>query len=524
MNEDRLCVSMGDLSFCEGEMSSVTETVLLGRREILTDATEITAENVLDELSNALAVHRQNRNEIQYLWNYYRGLQDIQAKEVTTRQEINNKITVNRANEIVSWKVDYLTGEPITYISTVDDDTVRDNVNKLNRSMRTLGKQKEDQDLMKWDMICGLAYRFIEMQKSGYAPFKTYSLDPRTAFVVKSSNIRRTPMFAVSYYMKVGNTVKAPSVGANLYTAEVYEIYTDKWYFKVEDGNIVEQKPNYLRTIPIIEYPANEERQGAFEVVIPLLNMLNDLYSDRLDGLERYVQCFLKFVNCDIDENDMNLLQTYGAIKIKSDKDLPADVDVVATELSQTDVQTLADSVDAQINVICGLPNRNGGSSTSDTGRAVELRDGFVTAEQRAKASETIYKESDKKALEIIFKICKATHFFDLNVEDVDSKFTRRNYENLQSKSQVLIAMLQQDKLHPKLAFECSGMFTDPEGAYTMSMDWWEERQKLMLQQMQNMATTPSGDSNNEQRSSENTDESKEISNPILKSATETNH
>lgn len=506
-------------------MFEITGDILLGRREILTDATEINESNVIDELSKALVTHRMNRTEIQYLWNYYRGLQDIQMKEVTTRKEINNKVTVNRANEIVAWKVDYLTGEPITYISTVDDDSVRENVNKLNRAMRTLGKQKEDQSLMKWDMVCGLAYRFIEMQKDSDVPFKTYSLDPRTAFVVKSSNIRRTPMFAVSYYTKVGNAVQTPAV-VNQYTAEVYEVYTDKWYFKIESGQIVEKKANYLRVIPIIEYPANEERQGAFEVVIPLLNMLNDLYSDRLDGLERYVQSFLKFVNCDIDDEGMELLQRFGAIKIKSDKDLPADVDIVATELSQTDVQTLANSVDAQINVICGLPNRNGGLSTSDTGRAVELRDGFVTAEQRAKSSETIYKESDKKALEIIFKICKATHYFDLNVEDVDSKFTRRNYENLQSKSQVLIAMLQQSKLHPKLAFECSGMFTDPEGAYTMSMDWWEEQKELALQEQAQMAIpADKAVTDSEQRSSKNTkDEGKEISNPILKSASQTPH
>lgn len=507
--------------FCEGEMSSVTETVLLGRREILTDATEITAENVLDELSNALAVHRQNRNEIQYLWNYYRGLQDIQAKEVTTRKEINNKITVNRANEIVSFKVGYLTGEPISYISKRDEDKVRKDVAKLNDAMFTLDKQSEDQEILKWDMVCGLAYRLIEMVKGEDIPFKTYALDPRNTFVVKSSDIRRKPMFSVVYHDKVGNFPAAPMVNSGLYTSEVYEVHTDKWYFKIEDGNITEQRPNYQRLIPVIEYPANKERQGAFEVVIPLLNMLNALYSDRLDGLERYVQCFLKFVNCDIDETDMDLLQTYGAIKIKSDKDLPADVDVVATELSQTDVQTLADSVDAQINVICGLPNRNGGSSTSDTGRATELRDGWINAETKAKESETIYKKSDKEALKVIFAICKASRYCNLSIKDVDSKFTRRNYDNIQSKSQVLIAMLQNDKIHPKLAFESSGMFTDPEGAYTLSMEYYDKKQE---ENKQKAITASMAESNSEQRSSENTNESKEISNPILKSASETNH
>lgn len=499
------------------------DMVLLGRREILTDATVIDRSNVLDELSRALVVHRMNRSEIQYLWDYYRGRQDVLDKIVTTRQEINNKVVVNRANEIVSWKVDYLAGEPITYISKSTDEKVREDVGKLNGAMFALDKQSEDQDIIKWDMICGLAYRFIEMQdKTEEIPFKTYTLDPRDTFVVKSSNIRRTPMFSVSYYMKAGNTVAAPMVGAGLYTAEVYEIYTDKKYFRIEDGQVVEEKPNYLREIPVIEYPANKERQGAFEIVIPLLNMLNDLYSDRLDGLERYVQSFLKFVNCDIDEEGMNLLEQYGAIKIKSEKDLPADVEIVANELSQTDTQTLTNSIDAQINVICGLPNRNGGLSTSDTGRAVELRDGFVSAEQKAKSSETIYKKADKNALKIIFKICKARKYLNLKIQDVDSKFTRRNYENLQSKSQVLIAMLQQNKLHPKLAFTCSGMFTDPEEAYTMSMEYYDEQQKLLEERM---AKTAPADENSGERTPTNAkNESKEISNPILKSATETTH
>lgn len=505
----------------------VSGDILLGRREILTDATEITEENVIDELTNALAVHRQNRNDIQYLWNYYRGLQDIQLKEVTTRKEINNKVTVNRANEIVSFKVGYLTGEPISYISKKDEDAVRENVGKLNDAMFALDKQSEDQELMKWDMVCGLAYRFIEMTKGEDIPFRTYALDPRNTFVVKSSGIRRTPMFAVSFHDKASNIIQAPAVNSGYFTAEVYEIYTDKWYFKIEDGKIVEKKPNYIRLIPIIEYPANKERQGAFEVVIPLLNMLNDLYSDRLDGLERFVQSFLKFVNCDIDSEGMELLNRYGAIKIKSDKDLPADVDIVATELSQSDVQTLADSVDAQINVICGLPNRNGGSSTSDTGRATELRDGWINAETKAKESETIYKRADKEALKVIFKICKATHYCDLKIQDVDSKFTRRNYDNIQSKSQVLIAMLQNSKIHPKLAFVSSGLFTDPEEAYTVSMKYYDEQQKLLeeKQKQMQMATTPSGAEDKEQRSSKNTNsEEKEISNPILKSASQADH
>ena len=40
--------------------------------------------------------------------------------------------------------------------------------------------------------------------------------------------------------------------------------------------------------------------------------------------------------------------------------------------------------------------------------------------------------------------------------------------------------MLNNSKIHPKLAFQYSGLFSDPESAYRVSMDWYEEQQKKM--------------------------------------------
>ena len=39
---------------------------------------------------------------------------------------------------------------------------------------------------------------------------------------------------------------------------------------------------------------------------------------------------------------------------------------------------------------------------------------------------------------------------------------------------------LNNSKIHPKLAFQYSGLFSDPESAYRMSMDWYEEQQRKM--------------------------------------------
>ena len=61
-------------------------------------------------------------------------------------------------------------------------------------------------------------------------------------------------------------------------------------------------------------------------------------------------------------------------------------------------------------------------------------------------------------------------------------KFTRRNYENIQSKAQVLDTMLSNPKIHPQLAFQHSGMFSDAESAYSMSMKYYEEQQEKAAQ------------------------------------------
>lgn len=106
-----------------------------GRRIIKTSVTEITDENVVDVLRKALATHDLNRSEIDYLWKYYRGDQPIRNRVKDVRPEICNKITENRANEIVSFKVGYLCGEPIQYVSRNGGEEIVKQINTLNEYM-----------------------------------------------------------------------------------------------------------------------------------------------------------------------------------------------------------------------------------------------------------------------------------------------------------------------------------------------------------------------------------------------------
>ena len=440
---------------------------MYGRRLITTDVTEITAGNVVEVLEEAMKLHEKNRSEIDYLWKYYKGEQPILQRSKTVRPEICNRIVENRANEIVSFKVGYLCGEPIQYVGRNCEESVTNNIGTLNEYMFLVDKPALDQEVVEWGMICGTAYRMV-LDNNSYdaesdeAPFEMYTLDPRDTFVVYSNDVKRRRMLGVKY-----NTDE--------FGQKTFSAYADGLYFTIKDGKVLEVKPHGL-VEPIIEYPANNARLGAFEIVLPLLDAINNIESNRMDGIEQFVQAFVKFINCDISKEDFEALKDLGAIKVKSTDGQAADVDIVTNELNQQQTQTLKDDAYQAVLTICGMPNRNGGSSTSDTGSAVLLRDGWSLAESRAKDSELMFKRSEKEVLRLVLKLCNGLADLDLKLKDIDMKFTRRNYDNIQSKSQVLVSMLQQPKIHPLLAFTHCGLFSDPESAYTMSNDYYDEQ------------------------------------------------
>lgn len=258
-----------------------------------------------------------------------------------------------------------------------------------------------------------------------------------------------------------------------------YSCYSDHEYFEIVESHIIKVEPHILGDIPIIEYPLNIARIGAFELVIPLLDAINLTDSNRQDGVEQFIQALMLFHNVDISSEDYEKLREEGAIKFRDiDPQLKAEVSYLTSTLNQGETQTLVDHMYQTVLTICGMPNRNGGTSTSDTGSAVIMRDGWSAAEARAKDSELMFKKSERIFLKLILNICKTLKGMDLKVCNIEIRFTRRNYENILQKAQVLDLMLKNSKIHPRLAFEHCGLFVDSDLAYTLSAEYAEEQEK----------------------------------------------
>lgn len=476
-----------------------------GRTKILRDESEITAENVAKILSETFCVHQRNSADINLLWQEYKGDQVILQRKKEVRPEICNKIVENHANEIVSFKTGYLCGEPVQYVSRGDNENVTADIGKLNDMMVLCSKDALDDELVEWMYVCGAGYRMaypnaeyirseivpkLQSRKTSFsedeAPFDAYILDPRYCYVVYHSGLGEKPLMGVKYVYKQKYIVpmSAPSQ-----TDIVFSVYTKNAYYEFEGtynspGNYLsgadiptKEQKLALGMIPIVEYPLNNARLGIFEIVRGILNAINTVQSNRVDGIEQFIQSLILLYNCDIDDDSAKSLREAGLIKLKSIGDVKADLKILAEQLDQSQTQTLIDYMYQTVLNIVGMPNRNGGSSTSDTGQAVQLRDGWQNAEARAKRDEIAFKRSERQFLKIVLRIVRNTVGTSLKLSDIEIKFTRRNYSDIQSKAQVLDIMLKNPKIAPILAFTYCGLFSDPEDAWSQSEKYYKEVQ-----------------------------------------------
>lgn len=200
---------------------------LFGRQMITTPVDRITEDNILEVLQNAGIVHSVNKQAIEFLYDYCRGKQPIFDRRKEVRPDICNKVCENRANEIVSFKVGYLCGEPIQYVSRKTDEEITNSVLAINDYLLSESKDALDRELIEWTEICGTGYRLVlpNEDDSAESPFEIFTLDPRYTFVIYSNKVGKKPLAGV-YFSVVDNVV-------------TYSVYTETEYYEIADNAIV---------------------------------------------------------------------------------------------------------------------------------------------------------------------------------------------------------------------------------------------------------------------------------------------
>lgn len=454
---------------------------LHGRRQIFTNEREITRGNVVEILNKALSVHQRNRNEEIYLEKYVRGIQPILDRQKKYNDYVNNKVVVNVANQIVAFKTAEFAGEPIQYVSRGSKKSVPKKIERLNSLMISEGKQTKDMKLAHDMFTVGVGYRLILNDKAiavskkdieDESPFEIYVLDPRNTFVIRRNDVTKRVVAGVTF---VFTDEAQQSVEFAVYTETTVFTITGTM-FRAEKVKTV-QVHNF-GMIPIVEYPCNTLYMGAFEPVLPLLDAYNLTTSNRLDGIEQFIQAIMVFEGVDVTREQFLELKDLGAIKLPPAMDgRSSKVYYLNEQLDQGQTQTLVDDMYQTILQIVGMPSQgNANTSDSSNNGAMIIKNGWWNAEARALETEGAWKQSEIDMLKIVLKIAKDANVMDgLSILDVEPKFTRRSYEDLLTKTQSF-STLRSAGCTSLQAFKFSHLSQDPESDAIAFDEYQKER------------------------------------------------
>jgi SPP1 family phage portal protein len=445
---------------------------LYGRKVLYTSlkGEQITKESIPDILIGVSDRHAFNIEQINRLLEQYLGKQEILKRERTFAiGDVNNKIVVNRAEEIVRKSVGYFLGEPISYTSRVAKEGEKQSgtIENLNAQMDEEDKAAKDIELGEWASICGTSYRLVMTTPDGMEsdiPFKIATCDPRNTFVIYSSDVLERPMLAGVFSPKVDNYAKI--------TGYDYLVYTDTMQYKYTTTNVApmlgdfvfeEEKPLGMNEVPIVEYMNNQWRVGDYEKAMSLMDALNVSLSDRVNAIVQTVGSILVYVDCVPDEGGTEALKQKGAVSIKTGgSGSKTDIKFIAPELQQSDAQILEDTINSYIDAVTGIPSRSERSGGGgDTGDAVYLRDGYQDLELVVRRKERAFKRGERKTIRLIAQVMK--QFGEpFDPSEVQVNFVRNRSTNIVNKATAISTLVATGVIAPVDAITIGGITDQP--------------------------------------------------------------
>lgn len=467
-----------------------------GREMIFTDYDEITPDNILEVMYKAFSAHLRNVTEEKFLFNYVIGDQPINEREKPIREEINEKLAINLASRFKNFKVGYEYGNPITYVQAGEiqalkgrlakiiarlfkkDEAIKDSyrITALNEMLREQSKSSKDVMLADSFKTCGLGYRLIlpNDNENELSLFKITTLNPMMAFVVYKNDAFREPMLGCSCSLLEDGTYK---IGA----------WSRKNYFEISAEVTGDCHPGFTvrpwvyGEIPVIEYTNERNILGrsfsCFESVMPILDKLNVVNSDRINDIAQFVQALLWFHNCDLDDTQkQKLIDGNGLIVTKSMGDgRDAKITYLTQTLNQAEIQSFVDYLEKEAHEIAGVPIL-GISTGGSTGTATDMSNGYAEADSRALTAEQEFEQSERRAIKVMLAIARHDKDKDeadigsLRVSDIGIKFTRNKSYNLTDKVNAWATMIK-NGADPLRATEIASFAPDPQQFAMDGMD-----------------------------------------------------
>ena len=482
-------------------------TVSTGRIVIYTDAKEITNDNIISILRDAIIEHDVNSARIQYLLDYDAGIQPLQRVK-KTRTDIDCQCVDNVANEITEFNLGFKWGNPISLVQNGkgEDENLTNAIASLNKCYESQNSRQKQQELARYVEICGVGYVYIDINtewQEGESYFTYDVLDPRTTFVVRSLYYKDKRVILAGTYRKEKNSNTRYytcfskdfryEITDGLKITNGKETERNKWGFLNRSG-----EENPLHKIPIIEYIRSYDRMGCFERQISEMDNLNLLISDFTNDVEQNTQAI--WHGNDVDFPKEIIKNEDGSVTEVDKK--PSTNEWVLTYTSKDgrqpyinplavdyDYSGMLNNMQARRQLIlqkCNVPQRNDNSGGS-TGVAMSDATGWSQAETAAAKQQLITDGSKMDEVKVVLSAIRESEnvsqddpLLKLKATDVQPNIKRQKTYEMSTKVNAMATLLSHG-FSLKDTVEAIPFFDDPNDVIARSEKMVEAYQNSII-------------------------------------------
>ena len=364
-------------------------------------------------LAKLISRHALEQERYEKLYNYYIGRHAICERQRYSDAVANNRVVCNHAKYIVDIAKSYLVGNPVSYTCSDGYD-----IEAVKNSFCVQDMPSIDAELEKTMSIYGRAYEMVYADESSQP--RSVCLPPTNTFVVYGAGVGEIPIYGIHYYKK--RDIDGSVTGVCCVVCDKNMIYT---YVNDADSflhmSLLEKRRHYFGALPIVEYRNNEEQQGDFEQLIPLIDAYNILESDRVNDKEQFVDAFLFLTNIDIDSEQ--------ARKLREERILMgydgADARYLSKVMSESDIEVLKNSLKMDIHRFSMIPDLTDQTfGTNLSGVAIKYK--LMGFEQHVRNKERYFAKALKKRFELYVNFLSLKGAMEyVPLHRVDVVFTR---------------------------------------------------------------------------------------------------
>lgn len=341
------------------------------------------------------------------LWNYYDGKQNILKKKATDTGKPCNKVVVNYCNNIVKNYLGYLTGIPIAYSNDDFEDII--DVLKYN------DVSTEDSEYLKNALIFGRAFEINYIDEDAKQRFRLF--DTRECIPVYANTLNGELLYVIRFYVE---DITA-QIDSQKYIVEVYG--PDKIrYFKsvpgftsLSDNGELE---HHYGQCPVTVFSLNEDEDSIFKQIMSLQDAYNELFSGSIDDFDAFADAYLVLKGAIADDKNLESMKQNRVLMIDQD----ADASYLTKNISNTQIEYLLDKANDQIHTIANSPDFNDEKFMAQSGEAIKYK--LVGFENQSANIENAMKKALQRRIELIASILSLT-VEEEQWRDVSIKFTR---------------------------------------------------------------------------------------------------